>query len=126
MQITKEFALNFTGLNSKFGVLEFPITPEIISTVTAILRGQEKWFKNFKFEMTPCKEFLKLEFIDLDLNKYVPKNFVKDSYANLLNCIQRYFTCEGGIIRCIHITSSFCYISSERYLLIYLSTCFVA
>ena len=94
-QITKEFALNFTGLNSKVGILELQISPEVISTVTKIPRGQERWFKNFKFDMTPCKEFLKPKFIDSDLNKFVPRNFVKDSYANLLTCIQRYFICEG-------------------------------
>jgi len=95
MQVTKEFALNFTGLNSKVGVLELPIFPEVISTVTKIPRGQEKWFKNFKFDKTPCKEFLKPEFIDSDLNKSMPRSFIKDSYANLLTCTQRYFTCEG-------------------------------
>ena len=95
MQVTKEFAFNFTGLNLKVGVLELPISPEVISVVTKIPRGQEIWFKNFKFDMTPCKEFLKPEFIDSDLNKSMPRIFVKDSYANLLSCIQRYFTCEG-------------------------------
>ena len=34
MQVTREFALNFIGLNSKVGVLEFPISPEVIYTVT--------------------------------------------------------------------------------------------
>jgi len=95
MQVTKEFALNFTGLNSKVRVLELPISPEVIFVVTEIPRGQERWLKNFKFDMTPCKEFLKLEFTDSDLNKSVPRSFIKDSYANLLTCIQRYFTCEG-------------------------------
>jgi len=55
MQVAKEFALNFTGLNSKVGVLELPISLEVISTVTEIPRGQERWFKNFKLDMTPCK-----------------------------------------------------------------------
>ena len=87
MQVTKEFALHFIGLNSKVGVLEFPISPEVISVVTEIPRGQERWFKNFKFDMTLCKEFLKPEFIDSDLNKSVPRSFVKDSYANLLTYI---------------------------------------
>ena len=45
--------------------------------------------------MAPCQEFLKTEFIGLDLTKLVPRSYVKDSYANLLTCIQRYFTCEG-------------------------------
>ena len=94
-QITKEFALNFTGLNSKVGMLELQVSPEVISTVTELPRGKETWFKNFKFDMTPCKEFLKPKYIDSDLNKYVPRNYVKDSYANLLTCIQRYLTCEG-------------------------------
>ena len=55
MQVTREFDLNFTGLNSKVGVLELPISLEVISTVTEIPRGQEIWFKSFKFDMTPCK-----------------------------------------------------------------------
>jgi len=89
-QITKEFALNFTGLNSKVGMLEFQVSPEVISIVTEIPRGQETWFNNFKFDMTPCKEFLKPEYIDSNLNKSVPRNYVKDSYANLLTCEGRY------------------------------------
>ena len=95
MQVTREFALNFTCSNTKVGVLDLQISPEIISLVTEIPRGQERWFKNFKFEMAPCKIFLKLEFVDTDLTKAVPRGYVRDSYANLLSCIQRSFTCEG-------------------------------
>jgi len=76
-------------------MLELQVSPEVISTVTEIPRGQETWFKNFKFDMTPCKEFLKPEYSDSDLNKSVPRNYVKDLYTNLLTCIQRYLTCEG-------------------------------
>jgi len=94
-QTMKEFALNFTGLISKVGMLKLQVSPEVISTVTEIPRGQETLFKNFKFDMTPCEEFLKPEHIDLDLNKYVPRNYVKDSYANLLTYIKRYLTYEG-------------------------------
>ena len=72
-----------------------PISPEIISLVTEIPRGEERWFKNFRFEMEPCKIFLKPEFVDTDLTKAVPRGYVKDTYANLLSNIQRYFTCEG-------------------------------
>ena len=45
--------------------------------------------------MTPCKEFLKPEFIDSELNKSVPRSFVKNSYANFPTYIHRYFTYEG-------------------------------
>jgi len=75
--VTKEFALNFTGLNSKVGMLELQVSPDMISTVTEIPRRQENWFKNFKFDMNPCKEFLKQQFINSDLSKVVPRSYVK-------------------------------------------------
>ena len=94
-QVTKEFSINFTGSNTKVGFLNLPISPEIISLVTKIPRGEERWFKNFRFEMEPCKIFLKPEFVDTDLTKAVPRGYVKDTYDNLLSNIQRYFTYEG-------------------------------
>lgn len=94
-QVTKEFALNFTGLNSKVAMMELQVSPEMISTVTEIPQGQENWFKNFKFDMNPCKEFLKKEFVNSDLSKSVPRSYVKESYAHLLTCIHKCLTCEG-------------------------------
>jgi hypothetical protein len=94
-EVTKAFALNFTGLNSKVAMLEFPVSPEVISTVTEIPRGGQEWFKNFKFDMSPCKEFLKEPYVDEDLTKAVPRSYIKENYAMLLTCIQKYLTCEG-------------------------------
>jgi len=94
-QVTKEFARNFTGLNSKVAMLEVQVSPEAISAVTEIPRGQEEWFKNFKFDMNPCKEFLKDDYVNKDLSRGVPRNYVKEHYALLLTCIQKYLTCEG-------------------------------
>ena len=88
-QVTKEFATNFTGSNSRIGFLNLPISPEVISAVTEIPRGEERWFKNFQFDMVPCKIFLKPEFTEVDLNKVVPRSFVKDKFANILYNIQR-------------------------------------
>jgi len=45
--------------------------------------------------MEPCKVFLNPEFAEIDLTKAIPRNHIKDSYANLLFNIQHYFTCEG-------------------------------
>ena len=45
--------------------------------------------------MEPCKVFLKLEFVETDLTKAVPKDCIKENYANVLFNIQRYFTYEG-------------------------------
>lgn len=95
VQVTKDFALNFTGLNSKIAMLEVQVSPEAIAIITEIPRGGEEWFKNFKFDMNPCKEFLKEAYVNEDLTKAVPRNYVKEHYALLLTCIQKYLTCEG-------------------------------
>lgn len=94
-QVTKDFALNFTGLNSKIAMLEVQVSPEAIAAVTEIPRGGQEWFKNFKFDMNPCKEFLKEAYVNEDLTKAVPRNYVKEHYAILLTCIQKCLTCEG-------------------------------
>jgi len=75
--------------------LELLVSPDMIATITEIPRGQENWFKNFKFDMNPCKEFLKQRFINSNLSKSIPRSCVKESYAQLLTCIQKYLTCEG-------------------------------
>ena len=79
----------------KIGILNLVVTPEIIALVTEIPRGQDRWFKNFKFDMEPCKVFLKPEFAETDLTKATPRSYIKDIYANLLFKIQRYLTYEG-------------------------------
>ena len=76
-------------------MLEFPVSPEAIVRVTEIPRGGKEWFKNFKFDMSPCKVFLKEAYVNEDLTKAVPRSYVNESYAMLLTCIQKYLTCEG-------------------------------
>lgn len=93
--MTKDFALHFTGSNTKVGMLNLQISPEVIALVTEIPRGQERWFKNFRFDMEPCKVFIKPEFSETELTKAVPKDYINNSYTNLLFNIQRYFTYEG-------------------------------
>jgi len=95
IQVTKEIALHFTSSSTKVGILNLKISREIIALVTEIPRGQDVWFKTFRFDMEPCKVFLKPEFAKTELTKAVPRNYIKDSYANLLLNIQHYFTCEG-------------------------------
>jgi len=45
--------------------------------------------------MNPCKEFLKEAYVNEDLTKAVPRNYVKEHYALLLTCTQKYLTYEG-------------------------------
>ena len=93
--MTKEFSLHFTCSSTKIGILSLPVSPEIIALVTEIPRGEERWFKNFRFDMEPCKFFLKPQFANTNLTKAVLRSYIKDIYASLLFNIQRYFTCEG-------------------------------
>jgi len=76
-------------------MLNLRISTEVIALVTEIPRGKDTWFKNFRFDMEQCKVFLKLEFVETDLTKAVPRDYIKDNYANFLFNIQRYFTCEA-------------------------------
>ena len=72
-------------------MIEFPVSPEAISNVTEIPRGGHEWFKNFKFDMSPCKEFLKEPYVNEDLTKDVPRSYVKEHFSLLLTCIQKIF-----------------------------------
>ena len=87
--------MNFNGTTTKVGMLSLTITPKVIAAVTEIPRDQETWFKGFKFNMEQCKEFMKPEHIEMDLNNVIPRSCIKDNYSKLLLNIQKYFTCEG-------------------------------
>ena len=50
-QVSKEFSMNFNGTPTKVGMLSVSITLEVIDVVTEIPKGQETWFKGFKFHM---------------------------------------------------------------------------
>ena len=60
--MTKEFALHFIGSSTKVRMLKLQISTEVIALVTEIPRKQDTWFKNFRFDMEPCKVFPKPEF----------------------------------------------------------------
>ena len=92
-------------------MLELQVSPDVISMVMEIPRGQETWFKNFKFDMTPCKEFLKHEFFNSDLNKSVPRVMSRIHMPICLPTYRGTLPVKGDIIRCIRIILNFCCIS---------------
>ena len=65
-QVTKEFALHFTGSNTKIGILNLSVTPEIIALLKKIPRGQETWFKGFR-GILPVREGI-IKYINIILN----------------------------------------------------------
>ena len=110
-QVSKEFSLHFSGTNTKIGMLNVLVTPEIIAFVTKIPRGKENWFKGFKFDMEPCKEFMKPEYADMDMNNAIPRSCIKDTYAKLLFNIQDTLHVKVDTIKFILIILSCFYIS---------------
>jgi hypothetical protein len=51
VQLTKEFALNFNGVNTVIAGVTFPISEESISVATKIPIQGEKWFKGMPLEV---------------------------------------------------------------------------
>jgi len=45
LEVDKQFALNFSGTNTKVGALEFEVSEKSISIATEIPSCGEKWFK---------------------------------------------------------------------------------
>ena len=65
-------------------MMNLTITLDIIAAATGIPRGQEKWFKGFKFNMEKCKEFIKPENSGVDLTNAIPRSYMKDNFSKLL------------------------------------------
>jgi hypothetical protein len=66
--------LNFNGVKTKVGTLEFEVTKQSISTTTKIPIQGEKWFKAMSLKSTFSKDFLKPEYQEDNLSKGVPRN----------------------------------------------------
>ena len=87
--------MNFKGITSKVGVLNFMVSTHTISQATEIPRGGEEWFKATKFKMQSCEEFVKPEHIGADTASGIPRSYMKENYSKLLFVVQKYFACEG-------------------------------
>jgi hypothetical protein len=94
-EVAKQFALNFNGVKTKVGTLEFEVTEQSISTTTKIPVQGEKWFKAMSLKSEFSKDFLKPEYQEDNLSKGVPRNHMLEYFDKMLKVIQRYFTCEG-------------------------------
>jgi hypothetical protein len=99
MQVTKEFSLNFNGVDTKIGDLQFQVTEESISTATEIPSQGEKWFKGMPLDLSFYHDFLKPEYKNQNFSATVPREFILEHYGKLLRVVQRYFTCEGRFNR---------------------------
>jgi hypothetical protein len=94
-EVSKKFALNFNGVKTKVGTLDFEVTEQSISTTTEIPVQGEKWFKAMSLKSAFSKDFLKPEYQEDNLSKGVPRNHMLEYFDKMIKVIQRYFTCEG-------------------------------
>ena len=59
LQLTKEFASGFDGVQAKVGSLNFPVSTQPIVEATEIPLSGEEWFKGMDFDLVDFKDFLK-------------------------------------------------------------------
>lgn len=95
LQLTKDFAKSFDGLEAKIGTLTFPVIEVTIKVAIEIPLHGEQWFKGMPLDIIHYRDFLKHEHIDKEYGAIVPKEYLLENYNNLLQAIQSYFTCEG-------------------------------
>jgi hypothetical protein len=95
MEVAKEFSLNFDGVKTKIGPLEFQVSEDTIATTTGIPVQGEKWFKGMALDSTYCNDYFKLEHQNEKLSAGVPRKYMLDHFDKLLHVIQCFFTCEG-------------------------------
>jgi hypothetical protein len=68
-EVAKTFSLNFNGVKTKFGTLEFEVTDQSISTATEIPIQGEIWFKAMSVKYDFSKDFLKPKYQEDNLSK---------------------------------------------------------
>jgi hypothetical protein len=99
VQLTKEFTLNFNGVNTIIAGVTFPVSEETISAATEIPIQGEKWFKGMPLELMFYIDFLKPQYRKQKIGATIPREYLLEPYEKLLRVIQRYFTCEGRFDR---------------------------
>jgi hypothetical protein len=99
MQLTKDFSLNFNGIQTKVVDLTFQVSEETIVVATEIPAQGEKWFKGMPLDSIFYTDFLKPKYKKHSFGTTIPRECILEHYENLLRVIQRYFTCEGRFDR---------------------------
>jgi hypothetical protein len=91
-EVSKKFAVNFNGVKTKVGTMDFEVIEKSISTTIEIPVQGEKWFKVMSLKFGFSKDFLKPEYHEDTLSEGVPRNHMLDYFDNMLKVSQRYFT----------------------------------
>jgi hypothetical protein len=98
-QLTKDFSLNYNGVQTIVVGVIFPVSEESIAVATEIPILGERWFKGMPLDSVFYIDFLKPKYISQKIGATIPREYVLEPYEKLLRVIQRYFTCEGRFDR---------------------------
>jgi hypothetical protein len=94
-QLTKQFALNFTGVSATIVGITFQVSEETISVVMEIPMQGEKWFKGMALDTSCYIDFIKPEYRNRKIGANIPSEYLLEPFEKLMKIIQKYFTCEG-------------------------------
>jgi hypothetical protein len=97
--LTKEFSLNFNGLQKKIVEVIFPVSEETIAFTTNITTQGEKWFKGILLDPVFYIDFLNPKYRKHNFGATISREYILEPYEKLLRVIQIYFTCEGRFER---------------------------
>jgi hypothetical protein len=98
-QVTKEFSLNFNGVQSRIVDFTFQVSEETVVAATEIPIQGEKWFKGMPLDPVFYTDFLKPKYKKQKFGATIPRECILEHYEKLLRVVQRYFTCEGRFDR---------------------------
>lgn len=76
VQLTKESAMNFNGLEVNIGELTFPFLDVSILYATKIPLQGGKWFNGMPLDISNYKDFLKLEYRDKGYGSIILKEYL--------------------------------------------------
>jgi hypothetical protein len=79
--------LNFNGVKTKVGTLEFEVTEKSIYIATKIQVHGEIWFKAMSLKSKFYKDFLKPEYQEDNLSKGVPRNHMLEYFDKIIKVI---------------------------------------
>jgi len=84
VQLTKDFALNFNGVQTKIVDITFQVSQEIVAVATEIPVQGEKWFKGMPLDPTFYTDFLNPKYKMQNFGATIPRECILEHYEKLL------------------------------------------
>lgn len=76
VEVSHHFSINYDGVKTRFGPLEFLVSEKTISEATKIPIWGEKWFKGMAMDLSYCNDCFKPEHQNVKLTMGVPRGYM--------------------------------------------------